>query len=409
MNRPGKRPRTHIHRSRKQLSFPRSQFQSGVSIHSHTQFSKENLGFIPHYASRIPWVAGCVRRACEEYRRKHGLDLDFSRAYWTPPVSPEDVWNSETRQIEQALGLPALVSVTDHDSVEAPQSLRSQLPVSLEWTVPWSDGYFHLGVHNVDPGQEEALVTELQRFTTGRSACSVADLLAALHRSPGTLIVFNHPLWDVERSGAEVHRAAMQAFLATHHEFIHAVEINGFRPWQENAEVIDLGQAWTLPVVAGGDRHGACPNTVLNLSTASTLEEFVAEIREDRISDVILMPAYGHCMFSRQFRTTAEAVQVYAKSAPDRRLWADRVFFQNHRGEVLPLNQQMSGVPGWLALVVLVLQGLGNHSLHRVINAVSNAGPFDFPDPEPRRESSFAIRGPYQRSCATLNEESGRQ
>jgi hypothetical protein len=411
MIRSGKPPRTHVHQRRDLTPPSRLSFRSGVSIHSHTQFSKESLGFIPHYASRIPWISGCVDKACQEYRSKTGVELDFSRAYWTPPFGPKEVWLSELKQIEQALGLFALISITDHDNIDAAKTMSNRLPISLEWTVPHRDGYFHLGIHNIDAAHEEAIVRELARFTEGCSECSALDLLSVLHGSPETLVVFNHPLWDVERLGAEAHRQALQAFLAEHHEFIHAIEINGFRPWKENLEVLSLGESWAIPVVAGGDRHGASPNTVLNLSAATSMKEFVTEIREDRISHVLLMPSYGEPMLTRQLGIAGDAVRRYPGHPPERQHWADRVFFRDHNDRVLPLSQQVTkDLPVWLKFVAMVLQGLGNRSLHHVVHAISPMREGRLPQIEPRRAPFPAPHQSFHRSSyGTLREESGRQ
>ena len=54
-----------------------------------------------------------------------------------------------------AAALQPLVSITDHDDIEAPQLLRTvasarHIPVSVEWTTPFgSDQSFHLGIHNL--------------------------------------------------------------------------------------------------------------------------------------------------------------------------------------------------------------------------------------------------------------------
>ena len=50
--------------------------------------------------------------------------------------------------------MPGLVSITDHDDIQAPMLLRSvpssrHIPVSVEWTVPFGTTAFHLGIHNL--------------------------------------------------------------------------------------------------------------------------------------------------------------------------------------------------------------------------------------------------------------------
>ncbi len=407
----GKTPCINIHRHRDLNHKALSKFRSGASIHSHTHFSKENLGFIPFYASRIPWLAGQVKRSCERYRSLNGTDLDFARAYWTPPLSPEEVWSSEVKQIEEDLGMAALVSITDHDDIDAPKSLEHRVPISMEWTIPFGDFYFHLGVHNMEAGLEEETARELQRFTFRCSDYSASDLLSMLHHSPRTLVVLNHPLWDVERAGKEAHRAALRAFLTEHHDFIHAVEINGFRPWAENLDIFGLGEAWAMPVVAGGDRHGTAPNTVLNVTAASTMEEFAMEVREDRISDVVLMPGYGRSQLTQQLRIAGDAVQFYPEHPSHRRQWVDRVFFEKEDGNAQPLSTFLpeGTPPTWLEVVVTIMQGLGHSSLHRLINGVLPTTSIVLPTCISHRTSFISTHGPVSIvSCPTLTQKSER-
>src|ERR1051326_5705573 len=100
-------------------------FRAAASLHCHTGFSKELLTFIPHYAARIPLVSRFFRAEMDRYLTVHKKTIDFARAYWTPPVSPRQVLEVETLHIESRLGLPAFVSITDHDDIEA--SLRLQV------------------------------------------------------------------------------------------------------------------------------------------------------------------------------------------------------------------------------------------------------------------------------------------
>jgi hypothetical protein len=52
----------------------------------------------------------------------------------------------EKRSIERELGLAALVSITDHDNIEAASQLGAleeteQAPISMEWMVPFGPSY----------------------------------------------------------------------------------------------------------------------------------------------------------------------------------------------------------------------------------------------------------------------------
>jgi hypothetical protein len=107
-------------------------------------------------------------------------------------------------------------------------------------------------------------------------------MLAMLNEIPSVLVILNHPLWDIELVGERRHALLLRDFVRKHGRWIHAFEINGFRSWSENKAVIELAEALGIPVATGGDRHGCKPNTVINLTNASTFEEFVDEIRDGR-------------------------------------------------------------------------------------------------------------------------------
>ena len=68
-------------------------------------------------------------------------------------MTPKLAYDLESQQIEK-LELTAMVSITDHDNIEAPMLLRTlpsarRIPVSVEWTVPYGEQSFHLGIHNL--------------------------------------------------------------------------------------------------------------------------------------------------------------------------------------------------------------------------------------------------------------------
>ena len=87
-----KQTQIHLHGSGSKLI---EGCEAAASLHCHTHFSKEILTFIPYYASRVPVLSGYFSEALVRYRAAHGRDLDFSRAYWTPPVTPRQVIDAE--------------------------------------------------------------------------------------------------------------------------------------------------------------------------------------------------------------------------------------------------------------------------------------------------------------------------
>src|SRR5262245_4675358 len=128
-------------------------YKTGISLHSHTLHSRESLDFIDH-ASRKSALLRCVlRQGQARYRAVHGRELNLRRGWSTPPLAPLDAYDLEARQLE-SMGLTPLVSLTDHDDIEAPMSLQAvaqgqRIPISVEWTVPYGPTFFHFGVHNL--------------------------------------------------------------------------------------------------------------------------------------------------------------------------------------------------------------------------------------------------------------------
>src|SRR5208283_273326 len=193
-------------------------YRTGVSLHSHTNHSKEGVYFILEYAARHTLLRRAL--AAEERRaiREKSTSLDFLKAYWTPPLPPLAAFELEKNQIEYELGLASLVSITDHDNIEAPMLLRvvpeaRRVPVSLEWTVPYKDATFHLGVHNLPSGGAESIVQRLREFTLQSDDRKLTELLESLHENPDVLIVLNHPMWDLGGIGRERHEAMLRAIL----------------------------------------------------------------------------------------------------------------------------------------------------------------------------------------------------
>jgi hypothetical protein len=316
------------------------EYRTGVSLHSHTMHSKEFLGRLPTYIAKVPVGSYILEREIGRSHLYTGQIYDFRKFFWTPPLSPRAAHELEKKQIEERLGLPELVSLSDHDNIEAGIQLRmleatANVPISLEWTVPYEETEFHIGVHNLPPSRATAWAKALTTFS-GR-LIDLFGLLAELHAEPDVLIVLNHPYWDAESIGPVRHRKLLQEFIEKFSPFLHAVEVNGMRSRRENHEVVVLGKEINLPVVAGGDRHGFEPNAVLNLSWARSFEEFVQEIREERRSEIVLMPQFSEPL---QLRLLENAWHALADAPGEfgRRHWMTRVFCIEN-GEARPLSR----------------------------------------------------------------------
>ena len=318
----------------------RKRFQSGVSLHSHTLHSKENLAFIPRYTARIPLVSTAIRQQEDRYRMLNGRQLDFSRAFWCPPLAPREAYDVERQQLQQ-LGLDALVPLSDHDDIQAGSMLRvvdPTTPISVEWTVPFGPSFFHLGVHNLPHQRAAAIMADLAAFTSSPERGRLAELLATLDELPETLIVMNHPLWDESGIGAVEHAQLVGRFLERFGCHVHALELNGFRSGRENQRVVWLAEHSGHALISGGDRHGLEPNANVNLTNTQTFAEFVSELRQHGISDVLFMPQYHEPLRVRMIGTMCDVVREYPDLPVGRRRWNDRVFYIQQDGVARPLS-----------------------------------------------------------------------
>jgi hypothetical protein len=266
--------------------------------------------------------------------------------------------------------------LTDHDSIDATLKVNegaenTHAPISMEWTVPYEYGFFHVGVHNLPKGRAEELTKTLLDYTFSEPDHTneqLTEMFAMLNDLPNVLVVLNHPLWDIELVGKERHEALLKDFIRTHGRWIHAFEINGFRSWSENKAVIELAEALGMPIATGGDRHGCKPNTVINLTNAATFDEFVEEVRVDKRSEVVLMPEYEQPLHSRQLQSFSEILKLYPEYPDGRKKWFDRVYFDIGDGHGL---RQLSvhwkhGGPTWLRWAIRTLGVLGSPALRPV-------------------------------------------
>ena len=361
-----KKTRLHILNEAENLT---SKAKTGVSLHCHTEHSKEMLDFVPHYAEKLPIISHFWKKERDKYQEEQGKGIDFSTAFWSPPLTPHDVYRIEKEQINGA-GLEAIVSLSDHDSIDGnlmvnEHTENSKAPISLEWTVPFEYGFFHVGVHNLPKETAVDITKTLLDYTFTEENHGVErlnELFAMLSEMRGVLVILNHPLWDIEIVGKERHEVLLKNFIKEHGRWIHAFEINGFRSWSENKAVIEMAEALGIPIATGGDRHGCKPNTVINLTSARTFEEFADEIRVDKRSEVVLMPEYRQPLHSRQLQSFSEILKLYPEFPEGRQKWFDRVHFDTgdgHGVRQLSVHWKRGG-PTWLRWAIWTLGVLGS-------------------------------------------------
>jgi len=322
-----------------------TQFRTAVCLHGHTLYSEECLSFLPRHLHCVPGISQIVRT----YERGP-QPVDFSRAYWTPPLTPASALRLERDQIA-GIGLLPIVSLTDHDSIEAGMALQitsepRHTPVSVEWTVPYRRSIFHLGVHNLPPEAARYWMSAMALYTLGADEELLPAILAELAAIPESLIVLNHPFWIEEGIEEADHRPALERLLRTCNHRFHAFELNGTRPWRENQATIELAQEWSRPVISGGDRHAGEPSACLNLTSAASFSEFAAEVRDGR-SHVLFMPQYREPLPLRLLEASWDILRPYPEY-PGREHWTDRVFYRGEDGVARPVSQIWEGRIPWV-------------------------------------------------------------
>ncbi len=369
-----KQTNLHILQKTENLS---NRAKTGVSLHCHTEHSMEMLDFVPHYADKLPVISYFWNRSRKRYIEREGRDIDFTTGFWSPPMTAQEVFNIEKKQINEA-GLDAVISLTDHDSIDANLKVNEETdnnsaPISLEWTVPFEYGFFHVGVHNLPKTRAVELTKTLLDYTFNEEKHSnenLREMFAMLNEIPQVLIVLNHPIWDIELVGKERHLTLLKHFLKEHGKWIHALEINGFRSWSENKAVIEMAQALNFPLVTGGDRHGCKPNTVINLTNSKTFSEFTEEIRVDRHSEVVLMPEYRQPLHSRQLQSFSEILKDYSEFPEGRKRGFDRIHIDGGDGKGV---QKVSvhwkdGTPRWLRWAIWTLAVSGSSKMRPIFS-----------------------------------------
>jgi hypothetical protein len=323
-------------------------FRTGVSLHSHTNQSTETLDFLANLGNQVAILRPFLSRFERRSESVYGIRINYAAAYWTPPMTPRLAFDLERSQIEK-LDLAAMVSITDHDTISAPMLLRTipsarQIPVSVEWSVPYGGCQsFHLGVHNLPSARAAEWMAALASYTKNPSDARLTEILSALNALPNVLVVFNHPMWDLYLVGQEKHQFLVNEFLQKNGAFLHALELNGLRHWEENRATRSLADKWHMLLISGGDRHGVEANANINLTNATSFTEFVHEIRREKMSNLLFMPQYAEPWKHRLLQSTIDAVRNYPEFPQGSRNWDERVYHPDRNGVIRPLSEVWPG------------------------------------------------------------------
>ena len=331
-------------------------YRAAVSMHGHTNHSKEGLYFIAEYAARNPILRAALATKTRRAITKSGITVDFRNAHWTPPLAPLAAFQLERDQIERVLGLASMISLSDHDTIEAPMLLRvlpetRNVPISVEWSVPYKDTVFHVGVHNLPGSRAEAIMAQFADYTKNPRKEELRDILKMLHEMRDVLVVLNHPMWDLAKIGRQRHVHVLHRFMARLGMYIHAFELGGLRGWEENQAVLDFAEAWNQVAIGGGDRHGAEASAVVNLTNAETFPEFIHEVREKHHCHLLFMPQYAEPLTLRIIQSLLDVIREYPEYPDGARRWDDRVFHPDRNGVVRPLKEFWPTTPAFVQVI----------------------------------------------------------
>jgi hypothetical protein len=175
------------------------------------------------------------------------------------------------------------------------------------------------------------------------------------------LVIFNHPMWDLYMVGKERHGFLVNEFLQKNGAYLHALELNGLRNWDENRSARRLAEKWNMVLISGGDRHGVEPNANINLTNAASFTEFVHEIRRERKSSVLFMPQYAQPWKHRLLQSTIDAIRNYPEFPQGSRNWDERAYHPDGNGVVRPLSElwPKGSAPLFMRGVIAMVQLLG--------------------------------------------------
>lgn len=353
-------------------------FRSGVSLHGHTKHSLERLGFLGRFLQEHSLLRSWIGQQAQRCKQKSGISLDFDRAYWTPPLTARLAYALETRQIE-SIGLWPMVSLSDHNNIDASTLLRQfpeteDIPISVEWTVPFGKTEFHIGVHNIPNAIACDLMSTLAECTAKATEQQTVDLIAELQLIPSLLLVFNHPVWNFNSISQDVFDFELRRFLQSTCRDLHAFELNGMRSHRENHKVIQLAAEWNQILVSGGDRHACEPNALLNLTNATEFSEFVYEVRNQKQSTVLVMPQYNEPLSWRFFRSFSDVIREYPGHPQGQRKWDERTFHPNLAGNMVPLSELWpNGAPDFLKKIFALSLMASGLPVHQVIRTLMSA------------------------------------
>jgi hypothetical protein len=258
---------------------PDREFGYAVSLHNHSCHSVEKLAALNHVIKLV-----YMRPLAGVLQKSFGLggvsELNYADVTFNPPYTPDDVYEMEAAAAADWGFDGVHLAITDHDEfagslalLRGRPDLNGRIAVSEELSL-WFQGHlFHLGVSHLPESEVEQTHTRIQAAARGGRYDELFETLGA----SGCLVVLNHPLVAWGPGAATIPVAEL---LSRYGWAIHALEVNGMRPREENDRVLELARQWRKPVVGGGDSHLLVASSILSLSRATTFKDFIAEVKD---------------------------------------------------------------------------------------------------------------------------------
>jgi predicted metal-dependent phosphoesterase TrpH len=258
---------------------PDREFGYAVSLHNHSCHSVEKLAALNHVVK-----LAFMRPLSGVLQRAFGLDgvagLNYAEVTYNPPYTPEDVYQMESAAAADWGFHGVHLTISDHDEFAGSlallrdrSDLNGRIAIGEELSLWYQGHLFHLGLSGLP---ESAIAETHDRIQAAARGGRYDELFETLAAS-GCLVVLNHPLvaWG---PGAET--IPVTELISRYGWAIHALEVNGMRPREENDRVLELARQWRKPVVGGGDSHLLVASSILSLSHAATFKDFVAEVKD---------------------------------------------------------------------------------------------------------------------------------
>jgi hypothetical protein len=276
----------------KKVKSPSRIFKMPASMHGHSYHSIETMSALEYFMNK-PGLKLLNDLINSYFRAETHDDIDYSAIHYCPPISPANIYDLEAKTVKMFGWDELILAITDHDQIAGCLELTETRPelapitsISQELTIHTAGIQLHLGIHNIPRHNAEEHHETIQKLGKLEQQHDLFDYLDSLN----CLVIFNHPLWQLNKGDKE--NNMINDFIKRHRHSLHALEFNGMRPRDENNIVIDMAKSHNLSLIGAGDRHTHFPSLIYSgTRNATNFDDYMEEIKEG-ICAVIFRPNY---------------------------------------------------------------------------------------------------------------------